>query len=105
VYFYISGKVKCKEEVKEETGLEIGELELLGVFSGPEYFLKVPNGNELYSVTAVYLTHESKGKIEIDKTESIDVQYFNINELPEGLTDANRNYIEPYLLKLPSNPC
>ncbi len=89
----------ARREVKEETGLEVGELELLGVFSGPEYFLKVANGDELYSVTAVYLTHESKGNIEIDKDESIDVRYFNINELPEGLTEVNRNYIEPYLKK------
>ncbi|MDP5274629.1 NUDIX hydrolase [Chengkuizengella axinellae] len=95
----------AKREVKEETGLEIGELELLDVFSGPEYFLKLPNGDELYSVTAVYLTYETKGNIEIDYTESIDLQYFNINELPEGLNEVNRNYIEPYLKKLPSNPC
>jgi 8-oxo-dGTP pyrophosphatase MutT (NUDIX family) len=90
----------ARREVKEETGLEIGELELLDIFSGPEYFLKLPNGDEIYSVTAVYLTHELKGNIEIDKTESIDLQYFHINELPEGLNEANRNYIDPYLKKI-----
>ncbi|NDI35765.1 NUDIX hydrolase [Chengkuizengella sediminis] len=90
----------ARREVKEETGLEIGELELLNVFSGPEYYFKVPNGDELYSVTAVYLTHDIKGNIKIDKNESIDVQYFNINELPEGLTDEYQSYIEPYIKKV-----
>src|SRR5690606_4680807 len=86
----------AKREVKEETGLEVGEMELLDVLSGPDYFLELPNGDEIYSVTAVYLTFESKGMIEIDKTESIDLQYFNINQLPEGLNEANRSYIEVY---------
>jgi len=95
----------ARREVKEETGLEMGELELVGVFSGPDYFLNLPNGDELYSVTAVYLAHQSKGNIEIDKTESIDLKYFHINELPDGLTKANRNYIEPYLNKITRNPC
>lgn len=90
----------ARREVKEETGLEIGELELLGVFSGPEYFLKVSNGDELYSVTAVYLTYESKGNIEVDKTESLDVRFFDTNALPEGLTQENRNYMEPYLKRI-----
>lgn len=89
----------AKREVKEETGLEVGEMELLDVLSGPDYFLELPNGDEIYSVTAVYLTFESKGMIEIDKTESIDLQYFNINQLPEGLNEANRSYIEVYLKK------
>lgn len=90
----------ARREVKEETGLEIGDLELLGVFSGPEYYLKVSNDDELYSVTAVYLTQKTKGTIEIDNNESIDLQYFNINDLPEGLTEANRLYIKPYLEKI-----
>ena len=44
----------AKREVLEETGLEVDELELLGVFSGADYYLKMNNGDELYSVTAVY---------------------------------------------------
>lgn len=90
----------ARREVKEETGLDIGELELLDVFSGAEYFLKLSNGDELFSVTAVYLTYEAKGNIEIDYSESLDLQYFNINELPDGLNEANRNYIEPYLKRI-----
>ncbi|WP_353733591.1 NUDIX hydrolase [Rossellomorea vietnamensis] len=66
----------ARREVKEETGLDIGKLKLLDVFSGPEYYFKVSNGDELYSVTAVYVSNEVNGNIEIDEKESYDVQYF-----------------------------
>ncbi|GAB3792355.1 NUDIX hydrolase [Virgibacillus kimchii] len=90
----------ARREVKEETGLTVGELKLLDVFSGPEYYLKVDNGDELYSVTAVYVTRDVKGKIEIDKRESVSLQYFKLDELPEGLTESYRNYIAPYITQI-----
>lgn len=90
----------ARREVKEETGLLIGELKLLGVFSGQEYYFKFSNGDEIYSVTAVYLTKDIEGKIEIDSTESIDIQFFNLNKLPQGLTEEYRSYITPFLEQL-----
>uniref|UniRef100_UPI00260E3BEC NUDIX hydrolase n=1 Tax=uncultured Metabacillus sp. TaxID=2860135 RepID=UPI00260E3BEC len=90
----------ARREVKEETGLLIGDLKLLGVFSGPEYYFKVSNGDELYSVTAVYLTNDIEGKIEVDKRESFDIQFFSLNLLPKGLTKEYRSYINPYLAEL-----
>ncbi len=93
----------ARREVKEETGLKVGDLELLDVFSGQEYYVKVSNGDELYSVTAVYLTKEVNGNFEIDNSESIEVEYFNLNNLPEGLTDEYRSYIKPYLKRVDSS--
>jgi hypothetical protein len=54
----------------------------------------------LYSVTAVYLTKDFKGEIKIDKEESLDIQFFNLNELPKGLTEEYRSYIIPFIEKL-----
>ncbi|MBU8567959.1 NUDIX hydrolase [Virgibacillus pantothenticus] len=90
----------ARREVKEETGLDIGELKLLEVFSGEDYYFKVSNGDEIYSVTAVYATDDLKGDIEIDKTESLDIQFFSLENLPEGLTEEYRNYINPFLKEL-----
>ncbi|WP_188205922.1 NUDIX hydrolase [Alkalibacillus aidingensis] len=86
----------ARREVKEETGLTIGHLKLLNVFSGAEYYLKVANGDELYSVTAVYITCDVKGKLDIDYSESIKFDYFDIDELPKGLAQSYYNYIQPY---------
>jgi 8-oxo-dGTP pyrophosphatase MutT (NUDIX family) len=93
----------ARREVKEETGLELGELKLLGVFSGPDYYFKVANGDELYSVTAVYVSTDVKGDFEMDEEESVDIQYFNLSELPDGLTEEYRSYIMPYMDQLIRN--
>ncbi|WP_214484703.1 hypothetical protein [Bacillus sp. SM2101] len=77
--------------------IKIRKLEFLDVFSGPDFYLKLPNGDDIYSITAFYLTSEAKGNIEIDKSESIDLHYFHINDLPEGLDEADYKYIEAYL--------
>ncbi|WP_019376613.1 NUDIX hydrolase [Virgibacillus halodenitrificans] len=90
----------ARREVKEETNLEIEKLKLLGVFSGEDYYFKVSIGDELYSVTAVYVTRNIKGKIEYEPTESYDVQYFGIKNLPEGLTKEYRSYIDPFIEEL-----
>ena len=90
----------ARREVKEETSLEIGELTLVNIFSGKDYHFKVSNGDELYSVTAVYITKDVRGKMDIDETESVAVQFFKLNELPDGLTDEYKSYILPYIDQL-----
>ncbi|MGG4170054.1 NUDIX hydrolase [Rossellomorea vietnamensis] len=87
----------ARREVKEETDLEIGELTLVNIFSGTDYYFKVSNGDELYSVTAVYVTKDVSGKISVDETESVDVQFFKLDELPDGLTDEYKRYIMSYI--------
>ncbi|XXM73127.1 NUDIX hydrolase [Lysinibacillus sphaericus] len=90
----------ARREVMEETGLQVGELKLLGVFSGPDYYFKVANGDELYSVTAVFVSRDAKGDICIDEKESIELKYFNLNDLPEGLTEEYRSYVLPFVDEL-----
>jgi ADP-ribose pyrophosphatase YjhB (NUDIX family) len=87
----------ARRGVKEETGLDVGKLKLLGVLSGPDYYFKVSNGDELYSVTAVYVSKDVRGKIEVDEAESIEVRYFKLNELPDGLTEEYRSYITLFI--------
>ncbi|MFI2128760.1 NUDIX hydrolase [Lysinibacillus fusiformis] len=87
----------AKREVFEETGLVVENLKLLNVFSGSEYYLKVPNGDELYSVTAVYYTRDVSGDMKIDYNESEKMQYFSMNNLPNELADEYRGFIEQYI--------
>ncbi len=88
----------AKREVFEETGLIVKNLKLLNVFSGAEHYLKVQNGDELYSVTAVYYTSDVDGEIKIDYSESEKIQYFSINDLPNGLTDEYKKFMNQYLV-------
>ena len=88
----------AKREVLEEAGLVVENLKLVNVFSGSDYYLKVANGDELYSVTAVYYTNDVSGDINIDYTESEKMQYFPITALPDGLTDEYIGFIDQYML-------
>ncbi|WP_096153587.1 NUDIX hydrolase [Bacillus sp. FJAT-45066] len=87
----------AKREVFEETGLVVENLKLLNVYSGSQYYLKVSNGDELYSVTAVYYTSNASGDIKIDYTESERMQYFGMDNLPEKLTSEYREFIVHYI--------
>jgi len=87
----------ARREVKEETGLILGELKLVGVFSGSDYYLKVGNGDGLYSVTAGYFTDDIHGEIKMDESESVDLQFFSLDQLPVGLTESYLGFIKNYI--------
>lgn len=86
-------------EVLEETGLHIRNLRLLQVFSGEDTFVKGENGDEFYSVTAVFITDHIKGDIAFETPETIDVQYFDCRELPEQMVGSHRRFIYQFLLE------
>lgn len=87
----------AKREVFEETGLTIKNLKLLNVYSGQEYYLKVPNGDELYAATAVYFTKDVSGTMRVDDTESEKMEYLSVNQLPERLNEKDHKFIVDYL--------
>lgn len=87
-----------RREVLEETGIETGKLELVGVFSGKQYFVKLPNGDEFYPITIAYVSKEiTGGVLKADGQETIETKFFTINELPEGLNPLIKNLLRKYL--------
>jgi 8-oxo-dGTP pyrophosphatase MutT (NUDIX family) len=77
----------AKREVLEETGLQVGQLELLGVFSGPELYYQYPNGDEVYNVDIVFRSkaNETMGELTINE-EGRDIRYFPIQILPPNIS-------------------
>ncbi len=69
-------------ELYEETGLIAKELKLLTVLSGEEYFFTYPNGDQLYSVIALFLAIDVLGDLHINDDESDQLQYFDFDHLP-----------------------
>ncbi|XKI10504.1 hypothetical protein GGGNBK_02555 [Sporosarcina sp. ANT_H38] len=57
-------------------------------------------GGELNSVTAVYITRDVQGDVEMDETESIDVQYLSIEDQPDGLILTFQSYMDLYMSRL-----
>jgi ADP-ribose pyrophosphatase YjhB (NUDIX family) len=70
----------ARRETREETGLELGELSLFDVFSGEDQFYRYPNGDEVYNVTIVYLSHVRGGEVRLSE-EHTDWKYFARTEI------------------------
>lgn len=94
----------ARREALEETGLHIGELQLINIYSGPDYFTTAQNGDQFYSVTAAYFTKDYSGKMEYDEKESMAIKFFNLESLPEKMIGSHREVIEDYKKKFIACP-
>jgi 8-oxo-dGTP pyrophosphatase MutT (NUDIX family) len=74
----------ARRETREEIGLELDEMHLFGVFSGPEMYHRYPNGDEIYGVMAAYMAHAWRGEVCLN-AEHTDWRWFPAAELPEDL--------------------
>ena len=84
----------ARRETFEATGLQIGEMSLFGVFSGPELYYKYPNGDEVYNVTIVYLSRAVGGNIRLNG-EHTEWRWFAPAETPDDLSPP----IKPVILQ------
>lgn len=76
----------ARRETREETGLEIGRMELFGVFSGPEMFYVYPNGDQVHNISIVFLTRDLRGEIRVDAVENSRHGWFPLDALPANIT-------------------
>jgi 8-oxo-dGTP pyrophosphatase MutT (NUDIX family) len=84
----------ARRELREETGLEAGVLELRGVLSGPEFYHRYPNGDEIYMVGAMFLAHDVRGIPRVNDQESVAFAYFDLHALPEKVNVVSRRALE-----------
>ena len=85
----------AKRETLEESKLEIGEMSLFGVFSGPELFYKYPNGDEVYNVIIVYLSCDWCGDVKIND-EYTEWRWCPVSEIPEDVSPPIKPVIEQF---------
>ena len=85
----------ARRETREETSLEIGEMSLFGVFSGPELYYKYPNGDEVYNVTVIYLSRDWRGEIMLNE-EHTEWKWFAAIEIPENVSPPIKPIIEQF---------
>jgi 8-oxo-dGTP pyrophosphatase MutT (NUDIX family) len=85
----------AKREAFEETNLEVKEMSLFGVFSGPELHYKYPNGDEVYNVSIVYLSHDWRGEIKLNEEHS-EWKWFAACDIPEEVSPPIKPVIEQF---------
>jgi 8-oxo-dGTP pyrophosphatase MutT (NUDIX family) len=86
----------ARRELREELGLEAGELELIDLVSGPRFRRTYPNGDQIHGVGAVYVAREVRGELRLDPEEVRAVAYFALDELPDEMHDSSRFVLERY---------
>ncbi len=85
----------ARREVREETGLEVGEMSLFGVFSGPELFYRYPNGDEVHNVSIVYLARFTGGDVRLNG-EHTAWDWFAPADIPENVSPPIRPVIAQF---------
>jgi 8-oxo-dGTP pyrophosphatase MutT (NUDIX family) len=85
----------ARREAFEETGLQVGGMSLFGVFSGPELYYKYPNGDEVYNVTIVYLSHDVIGDVRLNG-EHAEWGWFVPADIPVDLSPPIKPVIEKF---------
>ena len=68
-------------EVKEETGLDVRASGLIGIYTDCD--MEYPNGDKSHSICIVYELEIIGGKLSCDNPETVDLQYFGLDEMPE----------------------
>ncbi|WP_102400312.1 NUDIX hydrolase [Haloimpatiens massiliensis] len=86
-------------EVKEESGLDIKDLNLLGTTSGENCYIDFPNGDKAYFLTVVYFTKNFSGTLKIDDLETKELKFFSYEELPDNIPNSHRIMLNKYYLK------
>ncbi len=84
----------ARRELREETGLTAGQLDLLDVYSGPEFFLRYANGDEAYVVGATFAARRVRGEARADGDEGSELGYFAPSDFPSALNDYNRRLLD-----------
>jgi ADP-ribose pyrophosphatase YjhB (NUDIX family) len=75
----------------EETGLVIGEMRLVGVFSGTKYRFQFDD-EQAYLVTAVYATSDIHGEF----FEANRIQYLSLSQIPKVVEKVHLDFIETF---------
>ena len=64
-------------ELKEETNLEVDDLELVTVLSGKEYYFKYPNDDEVDCIITLYQVKDYNGELKSNDGESTKLKFFS----------------------------
>lgn len=83
-------------EAKEETGLDIKDLNLLGTTSGEKCYMEFPNGDKAYFITIGYFTKSFSGVMKVDGLETEELRFFNYEDLPDNMPRSHRMMLDKY---------
>ena len=69
-------------ELKEETGIQADQLELVTVLSGEDFYFEYPNGDKMCTVIVLFKVANYSGKLKVSDNESTELRFFPLSSLP-----------------------
>ncbi len=82
----LSEKVEdaARREMQEETGLIPGEMEFLGIYSGPDMDYTYPNGDQVSIIGMYFVCADFTGTVKLQAEEVTELKWFPLDGLPDG---------------------
>lgn len=85
-------------EVKEETNLDISIKKIIGVYSDPNsQVFEYPNGKVTHFITTCFLAEVTGGELKCNSKESLDIRFFEHDNLPQDLLKMNPRWLKDAL--------
>lgn len=85
-------------EVKEETNLDVKIEKLIGVYSDPtSQVFNYPNGKVVHFITTCFLAEITGGELTCNSDESLEIKFFDQDNLPEDLLTMHPQWLEDAL--------
>ena len=72
-------------EVREEVGVDVSGLRLFGLYSGDDRMIHYPNGDNVYSLSVIFITNCYTGIISDTDSEVLEHRFFSREEIPSDL--------------------
>lgn len=83
----------AKREVFEESGIEIRELTLFGIYSGEDRIITYPNGDICYGTGIVFKATTYSGVIQNNTEEALEHRFFDKTSLPDNINKFDKRCI------------
>ena len=87
----------ARREVYEETGISVGRLRLIGVYSGPDHLCRAANGDEWYVVNSAFAAEDWTGEPRVNDAESVRLEWVRPEDMPETLVRSHKEILKDYL--------
>ncbi|KIL43255.1 NUDIX hydrolase [Jeotgalibacillus campisalis] len=82
-------------EVREETGLEIRNVSLFGIYSGEKGFAQYENGDKVFSIQLVFRTTQYDGVLQTS-AEGSELSFRHKNNIPQEVNPHQLPFIEDW---------
>ncbi|WP_223702346.1 NUDIX hydrolase [Sutcliffiella deserti] len=87
----------ARREVLEETGLQLGELGLFGIYSGADYDKTFSNGDQVAMLQVIFTCKDFKGELIQTNEESLKNEFYFIDALPDKLFTDHKIFFDDFL--------